>query len=224
MHPELLDNPILARYYETWQRDPRSLVFAPLADFLCQRKLFADARKICEAGVRHNPDSVLAHYSLAKTYTYTREWHSARHEAQWVLAKIPDHQGAMAVLQQVEQSQSPVRHMVVSPAPIVAAIEAAGGSTPVVPAALPDSGKSQREPSSENQVLDPRLQLKSDAGVTAKKLPWQTVTMAKIYAQQGHHFKARTIYRALLSCDPQNREASRGLAALELQMSARPPK
>lgn len=224
MHPELLNNPTFLCYYETWQRNPASLVFAPLADFFCQHHLFAEARRVCEAGVKHNPDSVLAHYSLARTYTFTREWHSARHEAQWVLARVSDHEGAQEVLQKVLQNQLPERQMTVRPAPIVVAMEQAGGSMPVIPAVLPDSGKRQRESSSEVTVLDPRSSVKPEAGMTksmAQRPPrksWQTVTMARIYAQQGHHFKARTIYKSILMRDPQNAEAQAGLASLEQKM------
>lgn len=236
MHPDLLNNPTFLRYHETWQRDPKSVVFAPLADFFVQHKLYADARKVCEVAVRHHPDSVLAHYSLAKAYLSTREWHSARHEAQWVIARVVNHQGALDVLQQVEQHQVPVRHMMVqpslksepapapagvaAPAPmetIAKVMEQSGGSVSpsVIPATLPDSGNGQRESSSEKQLLDPRLKVKPAAGVTAKPIPWQTVTMAKIYSQQGLYFKARTIYKTILSRDPQNAEAQAGLATLE---------
>jgi tetratricopeptide (TPR) repeat protein len=204
MHPELLNNPTFLRYNEMWQRDPKSLVFAPLADFFCQYKLYADARKVCEAGVKHNPNSVLAHFSLAKAYLSTREWHAARHEAQWVIARVSKHQGALDVLRQVDRHQVPVRHMIVQPdasapqghAPrndgLIKVIEKAGGSSLPTPKA---PGKILRKP-----------------------IPWQTVTMAKIYSQQGLYFKARTTYKAILSRDPHNAEAQAGLATLERTM------
>lgn len=217
MHPDLLNNPTFLRYYEMWQRDPKSLVFAPLADFFCQYKLFADARKICEAGVRNNPNSVLAHYSMAKVYTYTREWHAAKHEALWVLAHTPKHEAAMEILQRIEQGQHQSADVRTVTVPKV--VEA----TSVIPAVLPDSGNGQRESSSEVTVQDPRPSVKPNAGMTksAAKPPrksWQTVTMAKIYIQQGHFFKARTIYKTILTRDPQNAEALAGLTSLESQM------
>lgn len=220
MHPDLLNNPTFLRYYETWQRDPTSLVFAPLADFFCQYKLFADARKICEAGVRNNPNSVLAHYSMAKVYTYTREWHAAKHEAQWVLAHTPKHEAALEILQRIEQGQHQTVDVRTVTVPKVVEVVV---PTPVIPAVLPDSGMSQRESRSEVTVLDPRSSVKSDAGMTksAAKPPrksWQTVTMAKIYIQQGHLFKARTIYKTILMRDPKNVEALAGLTSLERQM------
>lgn len=43
---------------------------------------------------------------------------------------------------------------------------------------------------------------------------WQTVTMAKIFSEQGHVGRAREIYRAVLARDPHNEEAGRGLAEI----------
>lgn len=251
MHPELLNNPTFLRYNETWQRDPKSIVFAPLADFFVQYKLYADARKVCEVAVKYHPDSVLAHYSLAKAYLSTREWHSARHEAQWVIARVASHQGALDVLQQVEQHQVPVRHMVVQPqsksvsplaedAPPTPAEVAVSVPMDTIAKVMEQSGGSQSplsvvskaaggaETSSEGPPLlrgDGRsaatgpATLETTAAKNSRKpIPWQTVTMAKIYSQQGLYFKARTIYKAILSRDPQNTEATAGLATLERTM------
>lgn len=223
MHPELLNNPTFLRYHEIWQRDPKSIVFAPLADFFCQYKLYADARKVCEAGVKHNPNSILAHYSLAKAYLCTREWHSARHEAQWVIARVSKHQGALDVLHQVDRHQVPVRHMIVqpsapaqdaAPAPmdtIAKVMEQSGGSS------FPVSAGSKLDESLRSP-MDPADAPTAEKKTAAKPVPWQTVTMAKIYSQQGLYFKARTIYRTILSRDPQNAEARAGLATLERKM------
>lgn len=211
MHPDLMNNPTFLGYHDTWQRDPTSSVFAPLADFFCQYKLYADARKICEAAVRNNPNSVLAHYSLAKAYLCTREWHSARHEAQWVLARNSDHHGALDVLRQIEQHQVPVRHIMVQPESVQAKpVEVA---VPVeTPAPVKEIVKAMEQAGGSSVP-------KAVAPEKAKKLmPWQTVTMAKIYSQQGLFFKARTIYKTILSRDPQNTEAQAGLATLERTM------
>lgn len=273
MHPELLNNPTFLRYFDMWQRDTKSLVFAPLADFFCQHKLYADARKVCEAGVKHNPNSVLAHYSLAKAYICTREWHSARHEAQWVLGRVAGHQGALNVLHQVEQHQVPTRHIVVQPEvtpailsadlvrveeltreqtvqnnKLAEAMAAAGGSlSPSAASAkeaavfhtddVADEDDVVEEDSDEDSVTDETASsedlpmMRRDLGRGAaipeapaktipanraqKLLPWQTVTMAKIYSQQGLLYKARTIYKTILSRDPQNTEAQAGLVTLE---------
>ncbi len=43
---------------------------------------------------------------------------------------------------------------------------------------------------------------------------WSTITMAGIYAAQGHYDEARKIYASILSSDPDNGPAMRGLASL----------
>lgn len=49
----------------------------------------------------------------------------------------------------------------------------------------------------------------------SKPASWQTMTMAKIYAAQGHREQARQVYQAILARDPQNEEAIQGLSQLE---------
>ncbi|MFH1830407.1 MAG: tetratricopeptide repeat protein [Pseudomonadota bacterium] len=43
---------------------------------------------------------------------------------------------------------------------------------------------------------------------------WQTVTMADIFASQGHNEKAREIYLSILSEDPENDAARKGIESL----------
>jgi tetratricopeptide (TPR) repeat protein len=43
---------------------------------------------------------------------------------------------------------------------------------------------------------------------------WNTVTMADIFASQGHHAKAREIYQSILTTDPDNEAARAGIASL----------
>jgi tetratricopeptide (TPR) repeat protein len=49
---------------------------------------------------------------------------------------------------------------------------------------------------------------------------WNTVTMAGIFASQGHLEKARGIYRAILDRDPDNEAARIGIAKLPVTSSA----
>jgi len=236
MHPELLNNPAFVRYYEAWQLNPASLVFAPIAEFYCQYKLYADARRICEAGVRANPQSVIAHYTLARTYVHTREWHAARHEAQWVLSRVPQHSGAMDVLRKVDQALSGQRLRVVesqpksAPVPVQVTVQP---EIPVVPEAKAPMVYTQpAEPEDFETVVialpPPEAKPVEETPVQAKPkkrratvikpAPWHTVTMAKIYAQQGHFIKARTIYKTILNLDPENHEAKTGLESVERKM------
>lgn len=44
---------------------------------------------------------------------------------------------------------------------------------------------------------------------------WETVTMAKIFAEQGHTEQAKQVYQTILSRDPGNEEALNGLKHLQ---------
>ena len=43
---------------------------------------------------------------------------------------------------------------------------------------------------------------------------WQTVTMAKIYAAQGHKEEAERIFHSILEREPENEDARKGLASI----------
>ncbi len=47
-------------------------------------------------------------------------------------------------------------------------------------------------------------------------LSWETVTMADIYAAQGHHARAKSIYESILKQNPDNIDAKYGLEQLSL--------
>jgi predicted Zn-dependent protease len=53
-----------------------------------------------------------------------------------------------------------------------------------------------------------------DAPKQAEDESWQTVTMADIFARQGHNEKARKIYLSVLSREPHNEAARRGIELL----------
>lgn len=213
MHPDLLNNPAFLRYYDSWQKNPTSIVFAPIAEFYCHYKLYADARRICEAGVKANPQSVLAHYTMARVYMCTREWHAARHEAQWVLVRVPNHVGALDVLKKVDVALSAARRPVVAQPVQLQAVQ----PVPVVQKVKPVVLVQEPEPADfETEVVATKP--KRQRSTTLKPAPWHTVTMAKIYAQQGHFVKARTIYKTILNIDPSNNEAQTGLATVERMM------
>lgn len=53
-----------------------------------------------------------------------------------------------------------------------------------------------------------------DASGDAQDESWQTVTMADIFARQGHKEKARQIYLDVLARDPHNDAARKGIEAL----------
>ena len=76
--------------------------------------------------------------------------------------------------------------------------------------------ESERVYASESKaVRRPVAPSLEDAAPTPELSPsWKTVTMAGIYASQGHFDRARGIYEAILNSDPANEAARRGLETL----------
>lgn len=59
-----------------------------------------------------------------------------------------------------------------------------------------------------------KVYLSADEVSAGMPSSWNTLTMANIYASQGHFERARNIYRSILDADPTNEEARRGLGVL----------
>ena len=53
----------------------------------------------------------------------------------------------------------------------------------------------------------------------AADLDFQTATMAKVFADQGHYEKAAKIYRNLLKREPQRRDLAHALSEVEKRVS-----
>ncbi|PIK14482.1 CDC27 family protein [Halobacteriovorax sp. JY17] len=59
---------ILDKYLTALEKDPRSRVFAPLAEYYRKSGLLTQAIETLNQGIRHNPDYVLGHLGLAFCY------------------------------------------------------------------------------------------------------------------------------------------------------------
>jgi hypothetical protein len=63
-----------------------------------------------------------------------------------------------------------------------------------------------------------------DEGKTSRIPSWETVTMANIYSAQGHFDKAREIYESILSREPANEAAARGLRLISENKAEKQPR
>ena len=172
MHPALLNNSVFLKYYEQWQADPTSIVFAPIAEFLIQVGQADAAIPVCLEGLKHHPSFVMGRLALARAYAEKKETAKAKEQLVFVLNQFPDQPQALQLLKALD----------------VISLAAA----PV-----------QEEPV-------------EGLGRTAGGSSWETVTMAKIYASQGHVKKAQEIFESILQKNPNHEEAKRGLASLRV--------
>lgn len=168
MHPELLNNSLFLRYYQQWQQNPASIVFAPIAEYFLMYGMIDAAFKVCREGIKKHPTLVSGRLVMARIHLKRGNWDEAEAELRNALEVAPQNQTARALLRDIE-----------------------------------------------------RLQLEEDAAAPASAAPvvpqgasWNTVTMAKIFAEQGHPEKARQIYHSILTSDPANQAAREGLAVL----------
>lgn len=102
MHPDLFHNALFLRYYHTWQRDPTSIVFAPLAEFLLRYRMVDDAYAMCQAGLRHHPHLVSGKLVMAKVFAARGEEEEATDLVRQVIADYPENTQARELLRTLE--------------------------------------------------------------------------------------------------------------------------
>jgi pentatricopeptide repeat protein len=59
---------LLAKYFDMYKKNPRSKVFAPLAESFRKLGMYDDAFKVLKDGIRHHPNYVLGYIVLAHCY------------------------------------------------------------------------------------------------------------------------------------------------------------
>ena len=110
MRPELVNNPVFLRYYERWQTDPRSVVFAPISEMFRNHGLISEAIKIAEEGLKHHPNLISGRLVLAKAYLAGGEKGLAREQARLILEQMPNNEEARRILEAkaVELDHKPI--------------------------------------------------------------------------------------------------------------------
>lgn len=149
---EFLKNPHFSRYYHTWQKNERSLVFIPLTEYFRSRGLLHEALSICEKGLSFNPKSVTGRLALVRIYMGLERRVDADLILKGILEELPGQQEALLLLAELRQEEP---------------TEVASVTTPAEPLT-----------------------------------PWDTCTMAAIYARQGDMRRALGIVEKILAFEP----------------------
>jgi tetratricopeptide (TPR) repeat protein len=180
MRPELIENPTFLRYYEKWQKDPSSVVFAAISEIFRAHNMIDDAIKIAVQGLRHHPDLVSGHIALAKAYLAKEDQKQAIASAETALKLSPSNIDAKNILSGLGLTQSqanniPVEEEITEEAPI--------------------------------EIMEDDEMALSAENLPSEHEAWHTVTMAKILETQGHFDRARKIYKSILEREPDNEAA-----------------
>jgi tetratricopeptide (TPR) repeat protein len=96
--PELLKNTHFVRYYKIWNRNKDSIVFVALAEICRSSGHLDEARRICENGLRRNPEPVSGRLTLAKIYWDLGEKNKALPLLEGILQEVPNHQEAQGLI------------------------------------------------------------------------------------------------------------------------------
>lgn len=183
MHQDLLNNSLFLKYYEQWQGDPTSIVFAPIAEYFLLYGMVDEALEICRLGLKSHPVFVSGRVVMAKVHLKRGNWDEAEEELRLALSVMPTNRLARELLLKIDDMRHQER-------------------------LVPREGS--KSSSMAGETGQDRIQWAS-----LHQCPsWNTATMAKIYASQGLYDRARTIYRSILTRDPNNDTAVRGLKSL----------
>ena len=82
--------PYFREYLRRFQEDPKSRVFAPLAEAYRRLGRLDEAIEICLEGLQHHPDFYGGRVVLAKCYLAAGNLESARHELERVVQAVPE--------------------------------------------------------------------------------------------------------------------------------------
>jgi len=100
---ELSHNPHFSRYFRTWQKNPLSIVFIPLAQICREKGHLQEAQEICEKGLSHHPHSVSGRLMLARIYFDMDKMKEARGVLEEILKELPVQKEALILLARINQ-------------------------------------------------------------------------------------------------------------------------
>jgi len=204
MKPELLENTVFLRYYERWQKDPTSVVFAAISEIFRENGMIEESVSVAIEGLKYHPNLITGRLALAKAYIAKGEGILAKKEAETVLHLMPNNQEAKTIISGKDPSEifRPVEPVTVQTITEV---------TPVSVGSVEDFEEEEITISEgvPIEMVDDEANIQTPYDCEA----WNTITMAKILESQGHFARARRIYRAILERDPNNKTAIEELAA-----------
>lgn len=90
--------PLLLKYLKQYQEDPKSRIFAPLAEAYRKIGLIDEAIEICREGLIHHPQFIGGKVALARAYFDKKRHNDVREVLKGVIGEIPDNLLAQRLL------------------------------------------------------------------------------------------------------------------------------
>lgn len=93
-------DPYLDTYLKEYQQNPRSRVFAPLAEAYRKSGLVDEALEICREGLEYHPTFISGMVALARCYVDKEQYTAAIKELEKVISEVPDNYLAQKLIAQ----------------------------------------------------------------------------------------------------------------------------
>ncbi len=229
--------PELDELFDRYRLAPDSTVFAPLADACRKAGMVEEALLVCARGIKAHPRYASGHVVHGKCYFDAARTAEAEASFRRVLelddrnlvalkylgiirAELGDAAGARRFFEDIltldpedKDIRRRVQQLGETAVPAAPAVAATSGPARVATAPVPaDENVHELREVADDEFVGEPITLR-DASVTSDEIA--TLTLADIYAAQGHPVKALRIYREVLRRQPNNDELRRKIDALE---------
>ncbi|MFH1653443.1 MAG: hypothetical protein ABIE74_05245 [Pseudomonadota bacterium] len=210
LHPDLLNNSLFLRYYQKWQEEPNSVIFASVAEYFLLYGMPDEAYAVAKEGMDQHPDLISGHLVMAKIHKHRENKELAKDELKLILSKIPHHPVASKMIKELDGKIVVAEQLFEKPA--------APHEIETELVSEPDEQLQEDVDEDEYEFKSNDDEEKEEEYYDEEKMKtsahWQTLTMARIFSSQGHIRKARRIYQAILDKEPENAKAREGLNSL----------
>ena len=198
--------PEVIRYSEILSRDPRSVLFALLAEAYRKCGMVDEAIRVCRFGLREHPSYTGGRVALARAYYEKGMLREAGDELQRVLDRLPDHMASLRLMGMIHKRQGEW--------------EDAQQAFQTILFYYPNDSDAQDELGYLSRIMkaDDAAAGDSAAGCRSNGRSIATKTMAELYIRQGYFRNAYEIYSEMLSEDPGDEEIRAKLIKLRSTM------
>jgi len=214
---------LLAQY----QADPKSRLFAPLADAYRKNKKIDEAIEICKKGLALHPTYASAHLVLGKCYQEKGLFSLAREEFNQVLRIDPQNLIALKLRADVCLAQG-LKEEAVGSYKLVLELDPANESVrKTLDSILIEREEKVARPEEKEIMTEEIGEEGKLVEVSKEEIPKRStstpisLTLAQIYTEQGFLDKALEVYRQFLLLNPSDTQIQQKITELERELRAK---
>jgi tetratricopeptide (TPR) repeat protein len=219
---EIQLSPEIERMSDRLAKNPRSLIFASLADAYRKCNLADLAIEVVKDGLEIHPDYASAYIVLGRCYQDKKLFELAMSEYEHALELDPDNLVVLRLIGDLYLNLGDKGKCIKTYRQLLD-LDPSNGDVEVKLEEL-ERGDTN-PPASENKLITENPGAENETNVVATaddaEPSLSSATIAELYIEQGHLDEAIEIYRQILVREPDNERAQRRLEELEQEVSSR---